>query len=296
MRIVIAGASGLIGGALVPALRARGHEVIRLVRRPPRDSGEVFWNPATSELDATRLEGADAFVNLAGENVAQRWTTASRERIWHSRIDATRTLVLALDRLKHKPAVFVNASAIGFYGDCGDEELTEASGIGSGFLPEVCLAWETHAEGASRRGLRTAVLRFGVVIAREGGALAKMLPIFRLGLGGRLGEGRQWMSWVSLDDAVGAIIHVLANGNCRGPVNVVAPTPVTNADFTGTLARALHRPALAPVPGAVLRFVFGQMAQDMLLGSTRALPISLQETGFRFQHPTLEVALRAAKL
>ncbi|MSU22800.1 MAG: TIGR01777 family protein [Opitutus sp.] len=293
MRVVIAGASGLIGGALGPALVAAGHEVRCLVRRAPTSADEIFWNPAVRELDAGQLEGADAIVNLAGENVGTgRWTAGRREKIFRSRVDTTLTLVTGFAKLARKPAVFVSASAVGFYGSRGDEQLTEANGIGQGFLPEVCLAWETHAEGAARMGIRTVTTRFGVVLSRDGGALAKMLPIFRIGVGGRLGDGRQWMSWVSLADAIGAIGHVLTDRRCSGPVNVVAPAAVTNVEFTATLARVLRRPALAAVPAWGLRAVFGQMAEETVLASTRAQPVRLGETGFVFQHETLEAALR----
>jgi uncharacterized protein (TIGR01777 family) len=294
MKIVVAGASGLIGRALVAALRERGHDVRPLVRRVPADDREIFWNPAARELDAARLEGIDAVVNLAGENIAGgRWTASRREKILRSRVDATQTLVTACARLARKPAVFLSASAVGYYGDAGDTELSENSPPGLGFLPEVSLIWETNAEGAARAGIRTVLLRFGVVLAREGGALAKMLPVFRLGLGGRLGDGKQWMSWVSLTDAVAAILHALGDSHCQGPINVVAPAPVTNAEFTKTLAARLGLPALFPVPKWVLRVVFGEMAEATLLVSTRATPARLQATGFRFLHETLDAALRA---
>ena len=285
----------MIGHALVPALSAGGHDVVRLVRRVAVGAGEIRWNPGAGELDAARLEGCDAIVNLCGENIAGgRWTERRRQRIWNSRTNATRTLVVALDQLARKPAVFVNASAIGIYGDRGGEELTEASAIGHGFLSELCFAWETHAEGAAKRGVRTVLLRFGVVLAREGGALAKMLPIFRLGLGGRLGDGRQWMSWVSRDDAVGAIQHVINDAQCRGPMNVVAPGSVTNAAFAAKLALMLWRPAALAVPAALLRFGFGQMAQETVLASARVRPAKLAAAGYAFRHATLEEALRAA--
>lgn len=293
MRVAVAGASGLIGRALVAALRANGHAVVPLVRRPPADEAEVFWNPAARELDATRLEGVDAVVNLAGENIAgRRWSAAQRDRILQSRVDATLTLVAACLKLARRPAVFVNASAVGFYGDRGEEALTEADAIGPGFFSGVCLAWETHAEGAARAGIRTAVLRFGVVLSRQGGALAKMLPLFRLGLGGRLGDGRQWLSWVSLEDAVGAILFALADARCRGPVNVVSPEPVTNADFTATLADVLNRPAAFPVPAWMLRLAFGGMAGETVLASTRVQPERLRQLGYVFRHDTLAAALR----
>ncbi len=295
MKIVIAGASGLIGRALLPALRDRGHEVIRLVRIPARGADEIFWRPENRELDGEQLVGTDAIINLAGENIAGgRWTAARRERILASRVDATRTLVTTCAKMKQKATVFINASAVGFYGDAGDDEVTEASPAGHGFLPETCLIWETNAESAARAGMRTVLLRFGVVLAANGGALAKMLPVFRLGLGGRMGAGSQWMSWVSIDDAVGAAMHALDHSACSGAVNVVAPEPVTNADFTATLARVLNRPAAFPVPSWLLRAVFGQMAVETILASTRARPGRLSATGYVFRFTDLEAALRAA--
>jgi uncharacterized protein (TIGR01777 family) len=293
MRVAIAGASGLIGRALGAAWRDAGHEVKRLVRRAARSPDEITWNPATGELDPRELAGVDAIVNLAGENIAGgRWTAARRERILRSRVDATRTLVQALAKLERRPRVFVSASAVGFYGDRCDEVLTEASAIGHGFLPEVCLAWETHAEGAARLGVRTTLLRFGMVLAAEGGALAKMLPVFRVGVGGRFGSGRQWVSWISIADAVGAICFALENERCAGPVNIVAPQPVTNAEFARTLACVLHRPALLPAPAWALRVAFGRMADEALLASTRAVPQKLEASGYAFRHADLESALR----
>lgn len=296
MRIIVAGASGAVGSALVPALRAAGHDVRRLVRRVAQTPDEIAWNPAAGELDRAAFErgGVDAVINLAGENVAAgRWTKRRREEILCSRVDTTRTLVLAVKAMTVKPAVFINASAVGFYGERGDEVLTETSAIGHGFLPEVCLAWETHAEGAARLGVRTVLLRFGVVLTREGGALAKMRPLFRLGLGGRLGTGGQWMSWVSIDDVVGVVAHALAHRGCSGVLNVVAPGEVTNAEFTAVLGRVLRRPVLLPAPAWALRLVFGQMADEALLASVRAAPKRLKEGGYTFRHPSLEAALRA---
>jgi uncharacterized protein len=297
MKIVIAGASGAVGSALGPALRAAGHDVRRLVRRTAQAADEIAWDPAAGEIDLAALErggAVEAVINLAGENVgAGRWTAARRERILRSRVDATRTLVLALPKLARKPAVFLSASAVGFYGDRGDEVLTEASAIGHGLLPEVCLAWETHAEGAARGGVRTVLLRFGVVLTRSGGALAKMLPLFKLGLGGRLGHGRQWMSWVAIDDVIGVVSHALTDSRCVGPINVVASGAVTNAEFAATLGRVLRRPAILPAPAWALRLLLGQMADEALLASVRAAPKRLEQISYGFRQPTLETALRA---
>jgi len=293
-RILVAGASGLVGRSLVPFLTTQGHTVVKLVRRRTEEVGAVYWNPGTGELDAKQLGEIDAVVNLSGENVgAGRWNATRRTAILRSRIDTTKTLVTMMARLDRKPAVFVSASAVGFYGERGDEELTEESLIGHGFLPEVCLVWETHAEGAVRVGIRTALLRFGVVLSPAGGALEKLLPVFRLGLGGRVGTGRQWMSWISLDDAVGAIFHAVVESRCAGPVNVVAPQSVTNSEFTHTLGRVLCRPAVLPVPAKILRLVFGEMADATLLASARAIPAGLSRSGYEFRQPTLESALRS---
>ena len=292
-RIVVAGASGLLGTALVYFLLTQGHEVVRLVRRAPSGPGEASWNPARGELSPAIVSGADAVVNLSGENVgAGRWSPDRREAILRSRVDATRTLVAAMKAAERPPEVFVSASAVGFYGERGDEVLTEDAAIGSGFLPEVCLAWETHADVAARAGIRTALLRFGVVLTPAGGALAKMLPLFRLAAGGRVGSGRQWMSWIGRDDALGAVYHAIMTASCRGPVNVCAPGAVTNAGFTRELASALGRPAMFPVPTFVLRAIFGQMADETLLASTRAEPAALQASGFIFRHAEVGVCLR----
>jgi uncharacterized protein (TIGR01777 family) len=295
MRIAIAGASGLVGTALEPVLREHGHEVIRLVRRTTVVPNEVSWNPATGEIDLDRLGVIDAVINLAGENLGQgRWTKARRERIFRSRVDATRTLVSAIKRMPAKPQVFLSASAVGFYGDRGDELLDETSSLGQGFLPEVCLAWETHAEGAQAAGIRTVLLRFGVILAGQGGALAKMLPLFRLGLGGRLGSGDQWMSWVAIDDVTGAIVHLLRQRDIAGPVNIVAPQPVTNRAFTAELATALRRSAILPAPAWALRLVLGRgMADEALLASTRAVPEKLMRSGYAFRAREIADSFRA---
>jgi uncharacterized protein (TIGR01777 family) len=289
VRIVVAGASGFVGAAL----EAAGHDVQLLVRRASRSTNEAAWDPAAGSLPLAAVDGADAVVNLSGENVgAGRWSAARRERIQRSRLDATGTLVAALTHASRKPAVFITASATGYYGDRGDAVVTEASGIGRGFLAEVCHAWETRAEGAARAGIRTAVLRFGVVLDRDGGALAKMLPWFRVGLGGRMGSGRQWMSWITRADVVRVIETVLADTRLSGAINVVSPSPVTNQQFARTLARVLGRPAFVPAPAWALRLAFGQMAEETVLASVRARPSRLEAAGFRFQAPELEGALR----
>jgi uncharacterized protein (TIGR01777 family) len=290
MKVLISGATGLVGSALVPFLTTGGHEAARLSRRAgPED---VAWDPVARELDAGALEGMDGVVHLAGENIAGRWTAARKERIRRSRIDGTRLLAERLASLDRKPRVLVCASAIGYYGDRGDEILREDSPAGSGFLAEVCREWEAAAEPARRAGIRVVHLRFGVILTSAGGALAQMLTPFRMGLGGRVGSGRQYLSWVSLDDAVGAIHHALTREGLHGPVNVVAPRPVTNLELTRTLGRVLSRPTLFPLPAFAARLVFGEMADALLLASARVVPERLQAAGYEFRHPDLEGALR----
>lgn len=292
-RVLIAGASGFIGTALVEHLRARGCTVVRLVRRQPAGPDELTWKPGPGGLDARPLEGIDAVVNLAGENIgAGRWTNERRTAIRRSRIESTHTLVEAMKRMQRRPAVFVSASAVGVYGDRGDERLTEASATGEGFLPDVCRDWEAEALRAETAGVRVVSTRFGVVLNPHGGALAKLVPVFRAGLGGRIGGGSQWMSWVTLHDAIRAIAFALDEPNVRGAVNVAAPEPVTNREFTQTLARVLRRPAVFPVPAAVLRTIFGEMADATLLASARVLPVRLGEHRFSFRHSELGTAIR----
>jgi hypothetical protein len=279
---------------LTATLRSSGHSVVRLVRREAGGGGTISWNPGRGEIDPTQLEGVDAIVNLAGENVGGgRWTAARRDAIRQSRIGTTRTLVQAIAKLSRKPSVLVNASAVGFYGQRGDEVLTETSAAGAGFLAEVCQAWEAEALAAERSEVRVVVTRFGVVLAPQGGALAKMLPLFRYGLGGRMGDGQQWMSWITLADAVRALLHLMHASQSHGPYNLAAPEPVTNARFTAALAAALHRPAILPVPAWGLRIGFGEMADATVLASTRAVPARLNEEEFRFEHPEIATALQA---
>jgi len=292
MRILISGASGLIGSALARRLAA-SNEVVRLVRHRTAGDAEIAWNPDAGTIDAGALEGLDAVVHLAGENVgAGRWTAAKKARIRASRVEGTSLLARTLAGLTRPPRAMVSASAIGFYGDRGGEELDETSGAGRGFLAEVCRAWEAAAAPASEAGIRVVLARFGVVLARQGGALARMLPLFRLGLGGRLGSGRQFMSWIALEDAVGALAFVLENESLEGPVNVTSPQPVTNRQFTASLARVLRRPALLHAPAFALRAALGEMAEEMLLASARVFPRRLLASGYRFAQPDLETALR----
>ena len=288
------GANGLIGSALSRQLRALGHRVTPLVRRPAH-AGEISWDPAGGRLEPGHLEGVDAVIHLAGENIGARWTDARKERIRASRLQGTRLLSQALARARKRPAVLISASAIGIYGNRGEEILNETSPAGEApndFLVEVGREWEAAAEPARDAGIRVIHPRFGIVLSARGGALGKMLLPFRLGLGGRLGSGTQWMSWVSLDDAVGAVIHVLQMESFSGPVNVVAPEPVRNREFTAILGRTLGRPAALTVPAAALRLALGEMADGTVLSSTRVVPRRLLAAGYRFRHPDLATALR----
>jgi len=297
MRVLVSGASGLVGSALVPELEGAGHSVVRLVRRAPA-ANEVRLDPAIDPPLATpaesgKPEGFDAVVHLAGESIAGRWTAAKKTRIRESRVQGTRMLASALARSNPHPRVMVCASAIGIYGDRGDEVLREESAPGSDFLSEVGKEWEAATAPASRVGIRVVSLRIGVVLSRRGGALGRMLTPFRMGAGGRIGSGRQWMSWITLDDIVGVIQHVLAADSLRGPVNTVAPNPATNAQFTRALGQALHRPAIFPLPAFMVRLMFGEMGEALLLGSQRVDCGKLVASGFRFRHPELKPALEA---
>lgn len=294
MKILISGASGLVGKALQESLKESGDQVVCLVRdRSKVSESAIFWDPANGLVDIASLEGFDAVVNLAGESIAAgRWNDRLKRRILNSRLDSTKTLVNALIRLKQPPKVFVNASAIGIYGDRADEICTEESRIGSGFLADVCRQWEEAALVAEDKGIRTVLLRIGVVLSSEGGALTKMLPPFKLGLGGRLGSGEQYMSWVAIDDLVGAILFTISNDSLKGPVNVVAPDAIKNKDFTTVLGKVLSRPTILPVPEFALKALAGnEMAEEVLLGSTYVEPTKLLQAGYAFKYPKLEKAL-----
>jgi uncharacterized protein len=291
MKIIVSGASGLVGTMLIPSLQAKGHEVIPM-RRTPAKAGEICWDPDNGQLDAAALEGADAVIHLGGENIASgRWDAAKKARIRESRVKSTTLLSEALASLKTPPSVFLCASAVGYYGDRSDEWLTENSAPGQGFLPEVCQAWEASTKPASDAGIRVVNLRFGMILSPEGGALAKMVPPFRLGAGGPIGSGGQYMSWIVLEDVVGVIHHALETESLRGPVNVVSPEPVKNRPFSCALGRALDRPAIAILPGFMARLMFGEMADALLLSSERVKPAKLLETGYSFQYPEIQTAL-----
>ncbi len=284
----------MVGGALSAMLKREGHQVTHLVRRPASGEGECPWNPGAGTIDAGALEGLDAVVHLAGESIASgRWNAAQKARILNSRVQGTRLLSETLAALKNRPAVLVSASAIGYYGDRGAEEVDESSAPGTGFLAEVCQAWEAATQPAQAAGIRTVSPRIGVVLAREGGALPRMLLPFRLGLGGRLGSGTQYMSWISLEDLLGILRFALDSTALSGPVNAVAPNPVTNAEFTRVLARTLRRPALFPAPAFAIRLALGEMGQELLLSGARVLPRKLPDAGYSFRHAELASALRS---
>jgi len=295
MRVLVTGSSGLVGSAIVDSLVADGHSVTRLVRsRADATRGEVRWDPLSGDLDPSGLDGLDAVVHLAGESIAAgRWTAARKARIRESRVAGTRTLCDALQRLAGPPGVLVSASAVGYYGDRADEVLDEDSAPGTGFLPEVCVAWEQAAVLAAEVGVRVVRLRIGIVLSAHGGALGRMLTPFRLGLGGILGSGRQYMSWIALDDLVRVFRHAIESGELSGAVNAVAPAPVTNREFTRALGRALSRPTWFPAPAPLLRLALGEMAEALLLASTRVVPARLEAGGFRFLHADPEGALRS---
>lgn len=294
MRVTITGANGLIGGAIKARLVGEGHEVLSIGRYHAKRPPDIRWSVPHAQLNPAALEGLDAVIHLAGEPIVGKWTPAKKKAIYDSRADGTRLLASTLACLQVKPAVFISASAIGFYGDRGDEVLTEASAPGEGFLPEVCQAWESAALPAADAGIRVVNPRLGVVLSGKGGALKQMLPPFKLGVGGPLGSGSQWMSWVSLDDVVGAVLYMIGNDAVSGPVNVVSPNPVTNKQYTRTLGALLKRPAVLPLPKFAARLAFGQLADEALYASQRVKPGVLTESGYTFTHPELRGALQTA--
>jgi uncharacterized protein (TIGR01777 family) len=292
-RFAVTGASGLVGTQLVAFLRAGGHHVVTLVRRPPNGPDEIFWDPESGAIDKDGLEGLDAVIHLAGVSLSSgRWTKGRKRAIRDSRVAGTALLAGALAGLAQPPRVLVSTSAVGYYGNAGAEPLTEEAPNGSGFLAEVCAQWEAAADPAREAGIRVVHPRLGVVLAGNGGVLTRLLPIFRLGAGGRLGGGRQYFSWIALDDLLAILLEAIANENLTGPVNAVAPDEVTNAEFTDVLGRVLHRPTLMTAPASVLRIALGQMADELLLAGQRVRPARIESLGFSFSFPTLEAALR----
>ena len=293
MKILVSGAHGLVGKALVKSLTRDGHEIVSLVRRESVVAKtEIEWHPNRGQIDAQQLEGFDVVIHLAGESIASgRWTEDKKLRIRESRVMGTTLLSESLARLSRPPATFISASAIGYYGNRGDELLTEQSATGKGFLSEVCVAWEKATGAAEAKGIRTVHTRFGIILDTDGGALEKMLTPFRMGVGGKLGDGKQWMSWIALDDVVRGLRFLIDNVTVRGAVNFTAPNPVTNAEFTKTLGSVLSRPTIFPVPAFAARLAFGEMADALLLSSAKVEPKRLRDTGFSFQHDQLKATL-----
>ncbi len=292
--VAVSGAGGLVGSALSSFLSTGGHRVVPMVRRKPAPGAEqILWDPAAGRIDVSGLEGVDAVVHLAGENIAGgRWTQSRKARIVDSRVAGTRLIAETVAGLDRRPKALVAASAVGFYGNRGDEELDEGSAAGQGFLPETCKRWEAALEPAERAGIRVVRLRIGMVLSARGGALPRMATPFRWCLGGRIGSGRQFMSWISIDDLIGVVHHALLDDTLSGVVNAVAPAPVRNAEFTRVLGRVLGRPTPFPVPATAIRLLLGELGQALLLDGARVSPARVQGTDFRFRHPTLEGALR----
>ena len=293
MRIAVSGASGLIGSALLPQLEAAGHDVVRLVRRRAASSAELEWDPAGGTIDASGLRGVDGAVHLSGATIGRRWTESRKAEILESRVKSTALLAEALAAVEPRPSVLVCAGGIGIYGNRRDEILTEESELGAGFLADVGRAWESASDPPRSAGLRVVNLRAGIVLSRDGGALARLLTPFKLGLGGRVGSGKQWWSWIAIDDLVRAIRFAL-EGDLAGPVNVVSPNPVTNAQFVKALGKALGRPTVFPFPAFAAKAMFGEMAEEALLTGQRALPARLLDAGFDFEYPELDAALSRA--
>ena len=295
MRILISGASGLIGRALTERLRSAGDSVQTLVRRTPEEAeGEIGWDPDAGVLDASRLDGLDAVVHLAGRPISSRWTEATKAEIRNSRVRGTKLLAEVVAQLPRRPKVFMSSSAIGFYGPRGDESLDETSAPGTGFLADICREWEAAAAPARDAGIRTVHLRTGLVLSRAGGMLAQVLLPFKMGAGGVVGTGRQWLSWISLADATAAIQHTIATAELSGPVNLTAPEPVSNAEFVRTLGKLLSRPTLIPLPAFAVKVLFGEMGDELLLSGQRVLPKKLLASGFQFAHSDLGSALQWA--
>ena len=297
MKILVTGASGLVGSELIPTLKATGHTVYKLSRKAAKNADEIQWDAEKgfSESEQAKLEGFDAAVHLAGDSIADgSWTEEKKRKIRESRVVGTKTLVDAFRRVQNPPKIFISASAEGFYGRRGDEILTEESAKGEGFLAELCRAWETEAKKAEDFGARVVLPRIGIVLSKQGGALKEMLLPFKMGVGGVIGSGKQWMSWIALDDLIRIIHFALENENLKGAVNATAPNPVTNEEFTKTLGEVIYRPTFIPIPAFAIKFIFGEKGETLLLEGTRVLPKKLEEAGFKFKFPKLEDALKHA--
>ena len=294
MKVLITGSHGLVGKALISELIKDGHEIVSLVRHKSEGASEIEWHPNQGSIDSERVSGFDVVVHLAGESIASgRWTDEKKRKIRESRVDGTTLLSRALAQSSKAPAAFISASAIGYYGNRADELLNEKSAPGNDFLAEVCVAWERATGEAEARGVRTVHARFGIILDQEGGALAKMLTPFRMGVGGRIGDGKQWMSWIALADVIQGLKFVIEHNSITGPVNFVAPNPVTNSEFTKSLGEAVSRPTLFPMPSFAARLAFGEMADALLLSSAKVEPKRLQESGYRFEFENLQPALAA---
>ncbi len=295
MRVAVAGGSGLLGSAIMPHLESRGHRVLQLVRREVKDpEREIGWNPASDRIDAAAMQGIEVVINLSGENLGSGlWTKEKKRKILSSRVDSTALLARTVAAMEPKPKLFLSASAVGYYGNTGDDVVNEEAPSGSTFLAHVCRKWEAATAPATEAGIRVVVFRLGVVLSKVGGVLEKTLPLFKLGLGGKLGDGRQYMSWVTSEDVARAMEFFISNEQARGPINLSTPNPVTNAEFTTELGKAVKRPTWFRAPEFMLRGALGQMAEEMLLASCRAIPERLSDAGFRFKHPELPEALAA---
>lgn len=294
MRILVTGATGLVGSALVPALEENGHEVLTVSRSAGEGEYEVQWDPyeGFSDEEAEKLKGIDAVVHLAGESIAEYWSEEKKKRLRKSRVKGTETLVNALKGLDSPPKIFVSASAVGYYGSRGDEELSDDCEPGDGFLPDLCVDWEAESMKAEEFGARVVIPRIGIVLSKEGGALGKMITPFSFGVGGTVGEGDQWMSWIAMPDLVRLIQFLINNSRVSGPINATSPNPVTNREFTKALGKVLNRPTFIPVPGFGVKLLFGEMGERLLLEGSRVIPEKLIEAGFRFDYPDLEAALK----
>ena len=293
MKVLVTGATGLVGSELVPFLTKQGHDVYRLTRGKAHEAHDIVWDPSRNQFPKGRIEGTDVVIHLAGENIAgKRWNSAVKSELRRSRVEGTKLLCETITQLETLPKTLICASAIGFYGDRGSEMLNETSAGGTGFLADVCREWEAASEPARAKGIRVVNLRTGVVLSTKGGALAKMLPPFKMGVGGVVGSGTQYWSWITIDDLVGVINHCVTHEKLSGPVNATSPCPVTNYDFTKTLGTVLGRPTIFPMPAFAARIALGEMANDLLLASAKVLPNRLSESGYQFLYPSLEPALR----